>query len=206
MIFDKATWHGPVPNKYPGGMGTVQGLVLHVMESQDNGTLPPHHSVDTIEGCDSWFHESASQVSAHFGTGTQGELWQWVDTADGAWAIVGRTARGSRSRTRGLSGDSLLESQLDSVAEVLAWLNTTSRCLRWSINELAFDTKRSRLARDGGRRHGEATPSCPGQPILNQRSVIIAKAHAILTGGTDVQLPVYKLGQQEGGSARYREP
>lgn len=40
----------------------------------------------TLAGTDSWFNNSASQVSAHFGAGFDGELHQYVDLGNTAWA------------------------------------------------------------------------------------------------------------------------
>jgi len=39
----------------------------------------------TLEGCDSWFQNSASQVSSHYGVGLAGELHQYVKLEDRAW-------------------------------------------------------------------------------------------------------------------------
>lgn len=40
----------------------------------------------SLAGCDSWFAQSASQVSAHYGVGLRGDVHQYVSLADGAWA------------------------------------------------------------------------------------------------------------------------
>jgi len=66
-------WIGS-PNHYNGraGMSTV-AIVVHTMAG-------------TLAGCDSWFQNPASQVSAHYGIGLSGEQHQYVALQDGAWA------------------------------------------------------------------------------------------------------------------------
>lgn len=45
-----------------------------------------HIMSGTLVGTDSWFLNSASQVSSHFGVGKNGEIHQYVDTDYPAWA------------------------------------------------------------------------------------------------------------------------
>jgi N-acetylmuramoyl-L-alanine amidase len=40
----------------------------------------------TLAGCDSWFNNPASGVSAHYGVGLDGQVHQYVDLAAAAWA------------------------------------------------------------------------------------------------------------------------
>jgi len=40
----------------------------------------------TLAGCDSWFNNPGSQVSAHFGVGLEGQIHQYVNVGDRAWA------------------------------------------------------------------------------------------------------------------------
>ncbi len=40
----------------------------------------------SLAGTDSWFTQSASQVSAHYGVSLDGEVHQYVDLREGAWA------------------------------------------------------------------------------------------------------------------------
>jgi N-acetylmuramoyl-L-alanine amidase len=59
-------WHGR-PN------GPPIALVIHTMGG-------------SLEGCDSWFGQSISQVSAHYGVGLEGSIHQYVRLGDRAWA------------------------------------------------------------------------------------------------------------------------
>jgi N-acetyl-anhydromuramyl-L-alanine amidase AmpD len=66
-------WIGS-PNHYNGRAGYgVCAIVIHTMAG-------------TLGSCDSWFANPASQVSAHFGIGLEGEQHQYVKLTDGSWA------------------------------------------------------------------------------------------------------------------------
>jgi len=61
------------PNWSGRGTCGIEGIVVHV-------TGP-----GSMAGMASWFKNPASQVSAHFGVGKQGELHQYVEVGDSAW-------------------------------------------------------------------------------------------------------------------------
>ena len=63
----------PSPNFWPGRAAEPVAIVLHTMAG-------------TLAGTDSWFAQSASQVSAHFGVGLDGTIHQYVSLFDTAWA------------------------------------------------------------------------------------------------------------------------
>jgi hypothetical protein len=195
-LFPKAAYHGPVPGCYgPGSMETpILGLVLHIMQSSDNGTLTPGHAVDTIAGCDAWFHDPASQVSAHFGTGTNsGELYQWVPVDQGAWAEVAGNNRWVSIENSGLSGDHLLPSQIESCAQVLAWLHTNYGVPLQSTDDVNVGGVGWHGM--GGAAWGDHL-DCPGQPVIDQRSEIIARAKEIVGAPTEGDdMPTYVKGQ-----------
>lgn len=66
-------WIGS-PNHYNGRGGWgVSAIVIHTMAG-------------TLESCDSWFRNPASQVSSHYGIGLAGEIHQYVNLWDGSWA------------------------------------------------------------------------------------------------------------------------
>lgn len=45
-----------------------------------------HTMGGTLLGCDSWFRNPSSEVSAHYGVGLSGEIHQYVDIGEMAWA------------------------------------------------------------------------------------------------------------------------
>lgn len=51
---------------------TPVGIVIHIMEG-------------TLDGTDSWFQNTNSKVSAHYGIGKNGDLHQYVKEEDTAW-------------------------------------------------------------------------------------------------------------------------
>jgi len=63
----------PSPNFWPGRLADPVAIVLHTMAG-------------TLAGTDSWFAQSASQVSAHFGVGLDGTIHQYVAWDCRAWA------------------------------------------------------------------------------------------------------------------------
>lgn len=63
----------PSPNFWTGRAGfKPEVIVIHIMDG-------------TLAGTDSWFGSTASQVSAHYGIGTAGEVHQYVDEENTAW-------------------------------------------------------------------------------------------------------------------------
>ncbi len=153
MRYPGATWRGPVPNT-GGPMGPVRLGVVHIMEG-------------TLAGTDSWFHDPASQVSAHFGVGKDGTGYQWVDTDAVAWAEMDYNGEAISIEHEGNSGDALTQAQIGFDIGLFRWLNAT---------------KGLPYTRQAWVGHGELGvaggnhPDCPGAPILSQLPWILAAA------------------------------
>lgn len=161
--YPNATWRGPVPNETPHGMVAHRGIVLHIQEGTEAGT-------------DSWVHNPASEVSAHFGNPKTGGLVQWVDLDDRAWAEVNGNPYWISVENEGYSGDALTPSQLENVAQLLAWAhNLYGVPLQVSDSTVPGLTGHS----CGGAAWG-GHYQCPGQHILDQRPQIIGRAAQIL--------------------------
>jgi hypothetical protein len=167
--FQFARWRGPVPNMNSGGMvRPFQGLVLHIEQGTESGT-------------DTWFHNPAAQVSAHFGNPKSGGLDQWVDTDDTAWAEVAGNTKWISIENEGNSGDTLTDSQLNNAATLLAWLNLTEN-LPMQLANTPSDSGLGYHAM-GGAAWGNH-PDCPGAPIVAQRDTIVARAQALVIAPT----------------------
>jgi len=162
----------PSPNHTQNAMLPVRYVVLHIMEG-------------TLAGTDSWFGQGASQVSAHFGVGKAGELHQYVDTADKAWAEAEGNPVAISIECEGQSGDSLTSAQLATVANVVAWVHKVH-----GVPLVITDDPSSAGAGLGWHGMGGTAwgnhPSCPGDPIKSQRAAILsmtAPAPAPTTSG-----------------------
>ncbi|WP_236256340.1 peptidoglycan-binding protein [Streptomyces hygroscopicus] len=155
-----ATWR-PIPINYTdGGQAEVRGVVVHIMAG-------------TLAGTDSWFRSSKAKASSHFGTGKGGALYQWVDTADRAWAQAAGNTTWLSVENEGKGGDTLTDAQLDRNAEVLAWAHKT-----YGVPlKVATSVSDRGLAYHGlgGSAWGGHT-SCPGPRIVAQLPEIVRRA------------------------------
>ncbi len=171
MRYPGAIWSGPIPatNYEPVGMGQVNGLVLHIEQGTETGT-------------DAWFHNPTSIVSAHFGNPKTGQLQQWVDTADLAYAEVDGNPNWISVEHEGMSGDSLTPSQIENDAQLLAWL---VQHYGFTL-QVCDDPNGQGLAGHvtGGVGWGNHL-DCPGSPVMSQRQTIVDAAQAILRPVTD---------------------
>lgn len=160
--FSGAKWR-PLRNYTANGQEQVLGLVVHIMDG-------------TLEGSESWFNNPTAQASSHFGTGKDGELRQWVDTKDRAWA------QGSGNRTylsienEGRGGDSLTSAQIEAIAQTFAWV---ARVYDVPL-KLASKVGDKGLAYHalGGSAWGGHT-SCPGPKVVAQLPLIVERAKEI---------------------------
>lgn len=159
-----AQWH-PVGNERPGGMTGYQFLVLHIMQG-------------TLHGTDLWFHDPASRASSHFGVGKDGTVYQWVDTADRAWAQAAGNPVGISIEHEGSVPDALTDAQLAADAAILAWVH--------QVHGIPLQVTDDPVAGSGvcghstGAQQGWGHPFCPGQAILDQRQQIVGAATALL--------------------------
>lgn len=163
---DIADWIGPCPNKTAGGMGSVYGVVLHIQDGNQQGSI-------------SWFRNPSSGVSSHFLVPKTGRAVQIVDTADKAWCQKAGNTNWLSVENEGHTGDVLTPSQVEQCAKILARAHrdygvplqqtdsTSGRGLGWHGM--------------GGAAWGNHT-SCPGAPIVAQRGDIIGQAEKIISG------------------------
>ena len=77
--YSGAQWR-PISINYNLGGIAPRILIVHIMQG-------------TLAGTDSWFRNPDAQVSAHFGVGKTGTIYQWVDTANRAWHASAWTLR-----------------------------------------------------------------------------------------------------------------
>ena len=91
------------------------------------GELPKaiviHSMGGTLAGCDAWFRNPTSQVSAHYGVGLSGEIHQYVDESQSAWAN-GRLEPGNTWPYSGEPGPNLVTLSIET-EDTLASLPVT---------------------------------------------------------------------------------
>ncbi|WP_435111344.1 N-acetylmuramoyl-L-alanine amidase [Nocardiopsis synnemataformans] len=170
-----ATWR-PIDKNFTYGGCRPRFVILHII-------------VGTLEGADSWFRNSNSRVSAHFGTGRDGELLQWVDTSSKAWANAGANGVAISVENEGQVGDALTGVQIERCAEVLAWAHEEHGVALAVTNDpngsgLAFHN----LCRDWSL----SGTACPGPRIVAQREQIVERAKQIINGEDDNDMPGHR--------------
>lgn len=167
---DIAEWVGPTPNEHPGGMEQVVGLVLHIQQGNQQGSI-------------AWCKNPAAQVSAHFFAAKNGTLQQLVDTADRAWAEAGGNAHWLSIENEGYSGQDLTAGQIWACAKVLALAHRVYGVPLQPAD--AINGTGLGWHGMGGDQWG-GHPDCPGAPVIAQRPLIIARAAQLLGIGTTV--------------------
>lgn len=179
-----ASWVGPTANRTAGGMTEVHGLVLHIQQGYEGGSI-------------AWFKDPASRASSHFLNPKAGPLQQLIDTADRAWAQAAGNPYWISVENEGFVPDALTASQLENVAQLLAWLHHVYAVPLLATN----DVNGHGLAWHGmGYAAWGGHPDCPGDAIVRQRPAIITRAKEIV--GT--QVPSVSLSRLV--DAAYRDP
>jgi hypothetical protein len=141
-------------------------LVLHIMQ----GSLP---------GTDNWFHNSSAKASAHFGVGKDGTVYQWVDTADMAWAQAAGNPVGISIEHEGNVPDALTPQQIAADSAILAWVH--------AVHAIPLQVTDDAVSGTGVCGHSTGAvlhwghPQCPGQAILGQRQQIVDGASTLLS-------------------------
>lgn len=177
-----AVWR-PLPagvNHSAGGMVAYDGVVLHIMEG-------------ILDGTDSWFRNPQAQASAHFGTGKDGRVYQWVDTADKAWAQAEGNPRNISIENEGNVGDTLTTAQLERVAEILAWAHTVHG-VPLALNDSPTGRGLGWHGMGGAAWGGHV--NCPGDLIKAQRQWILTRARDLAY--VQPQVHVQSVPQPEG--------
>jgi hypothetical protein len=166
-----ATWYG-THNDYPGGMKEYLGVVDHIEQGSEGGTI-------------GWFQNPASEVSAHFAISKTGQVAQFVDIHDAAWAEVSGNPDYISVEHEGVAGDHLTAMQLVAEAHLIAWIHNTV-----GFTFTLADTPGERglgYHAMGGVAWGDH-PDCPGAPIVASRATVLAAAQA-LVGSSILPVP-----------------
>ena len=162
---EQAVWVGPTGNQ-SGPMTQQRGMILHVMQG-------------SLAGSVAWAKNPASQVSFHFGTSKAGACQQLVDTDVTAWTQGAGNGSWVSVENEDFSGNPLNAAQVENVAQLYA---RGVREYGWPYR-LANSPSEFGLGWHGmgGVAWGNH-PDCPGQPIIDQRGLILARAEQINGG------------------------
>ena len=172
--FSGAKWV-PLRNYTKDGQEDVYGLVVHIMQG-------------TLEGSRSWFNNPDASASSHFGTSRDGQLEQWVDTKDRAWAQAAGNKTWLSIENGGKAPDSLTTVQLEKVAQTFAWVVRTYK-VPYQVSN-SPDVKGLGWHGMGGAAWGGHT-GCPGDHIKAQLQSIVDRAKVINGVDKPKPAPVY---------------
>ena len=174
----QATWVGPTPN-VSGPMDEQRGMVLHVMQGSLAGSI-------------AWGKNPASGVSFHFGTRkSDGLVQQLVDTDITAWTQGAGNGSWVSVENEDFSGNPLSAAQVEACAQLYA---RGVREYGW-LYQVADSPSGFGLGWHGmgGTAWGNH-PTCPGQPIKDQRGAILARARQINSGqGGEDMAKVFRI-------------
>ena len=161
---EQAQWVGPTPNQ-SGPMSQQRGMILHVMQG-------------SLAGSVAWGKNPTSQISFHFGTSKSGLCQQLVDTDITAWTQGAGNGSWVSVENEDFTGNPLSAEQVERVAQLYA---RGVREYSWPY-QLANSPSGRGLGYHamGGAAWGNH-PDCPGQPIIDQRGLILARAQQINT-------------------------
>jgi hypothetical protein len=170
MFFNGAENRSIDVNYTPGG-NRPRLFVVHIMEG-------------TLAGTDSWFRNQAAQVSAHFGAGRHGELYQWVGTGNQAWHAMAANSYSIGCECEGNleTGERTLTApQLEKVAQVYHWCAKAYPDIALWLTSRPFVGQGLAWHGLGGAAWGNHV-DCPGDGIRAQLPAILARAKALAAG------------------------
>lgn len=161
--YPAAQWRGPVPssNYTPGG-NNPRYHIIHIMEG-------------TLAGTDSEFRTPDIQLSAHFGIGKDGTVYQWVDTADIAYHAAAANDHSVGVEHEGFSGFPLTLRQLAASARLFAWVHQQHPGVPFRLASDPVNGAGLAWHGMGGASWGNH-PYCPGVPIRAQLPSLLAGA------------------------------
>jgi N-acetylmuramoyl-L-alanine amidase len=174
-IWSEATFR-PITSNFNVGRisSSLNGLILHITDGHAPGKgrlkVPP-----TLEGLLGTFNNPSHKASAHFGVNKDGEIWQFIDTANRAWSVDGDTIDGHWASIENIAvpGDELTDAQVDVIVRLLQWLNVQ--------HGVPLSVARTKASTGLGYHalFGKGHPGCPGSPVIAQIEDIVALANGI---------------------------
>jgi N-acetyl-anhydromuramyl-L-alanine amidase AmpD len=143
----------------------ISGLVLHITAT--------HQPLANLFGDFNNPNQTGKLRSAHFGVARDGTIWQMVDTDDVAFAVDGVYGGNGVDNhwvsveNVGIDGEELTNDQVDTLAQLLAWLAHTEGV------PLTLAEGKSDRGLGYHRMFHIGDHSCPGDKVIAQRQAIL---------------------------------
>jgi len=155
----------------------LRGLVVHITDGH-GGLLSVWNDFNRIE----------KRASAHFCIDKEGDMWQFVDTEDRAWAVDGDTQDSHWVSVENVAklGERLTDGQVIGCAILLRWLH--------ELYDVPFQRARHANELGLGYHHmfGIGDHICPGFPVRLQLERIVREAWYMWWRDTgDESTPLY---------------
>ena len=163
MIYAKAAQR-PIRANYWTGGNAPRLVICHIMQG-------------TLLGTDAWFRNEESEVSAHFGVGKTGQVFQWVDTDSRAWHAEQANDYSIGVEHEGFAGTPLTAAQIEATAGIFAWARKQYPAIGDWLNVRPFKGSGLSWHGLGGAEWGDH-PGCPSPAIVAQLPDILAKSKA----------------------------
>ena len=151
-------------NFVPNGMKEYRGLVLHIQQGHQAGTI-------------NWFNNPKSEASAKWCCAKNGDLVQLVNDKDMAWTEVAGNPFWDAVECEGISGEQLTPQQIITIAKLLEW-HSFVKGYPLQVTSDPINGRGLGHHAMGGQAWGGHL-DCPGTAIIKQKPLIVAKALAI---------------------------
>jgi N-acetylmuramoyl-L-alanine amidase len=191
-IMPGAVWR-PLPNASKTRLAAYDITCIHTM-------------VGSLAGTDSYFRNPATGVNSHFGTGGDGTIYQWVDTAYRSAANLNGNDHivsienadmgpqfAAWNTNDGNAVPAFPPAQMEAIAKILAWVNKTHGIPLGLIPNSVRGNRGTGYHRQGiagymaagGEKWSNAAGKvCPGNRRVAQIQPIIDRARQIAGGAT----------------------
>jgi N-acetylmuramoyl-L-alanine amidase len=145
--------------------------------AEPNRLLITHVIQGPLSAADSWFRNPAAGASAHFGIGSDGTCYQWIDTDHMSWANCDANGCSVTVETAGFSGQPWSAQQIDRLARLLHWAHGQYPSISMWLNVRPQGSGLSYHGLGGAAWCGH--PACPGSPRVHQLGQVLDRAKAL---------------------------
>lgn len=152
----------PIEINFRAGGNKPRLVIAHIMEG-------------TLNGTDSWFRNPASELSAHFGVGKTGTVYQWVSTGSQAWHAVEANDYSIGVEHEGWAGTPLTAAQVKATAGIFRWARKEYPAIDNWLNVRPYVGTGLSWHGLGRERWGDH-PGCPSPAIVSQLPLILKEA------------------------------